>query len=91
MGVHDLSKYPEIKELLEIPEDEPIFIIRAQDMTSTEALATYSRTARMVGADEHFLRGMADIMMDFADWRIANQDKIKVPDSPTREGLDVLQ
>ena len=35
MGVHqDKEIYTKIKQLLDIPEDEPIFIIRAQDQFS---------------------------------------------------------
>jgi hypothetical protein len=41
MGVHDLDKYPEVKALLGIPEDEPIFILRAQDVLFRPTLAAY--------------------------------------------------
>lgn len=43
MGVHDLSVYPQVKELLGIPADEPIFILRAQDITYQPMLAVYEQ------------------------------------------------
>lgn len=41
MGVHNEAVYPEVKRLLGIPEDEPIFIIRAQDVLSADAIEGY--------------------------------------------------
>jgi hypothetical protein len=43
MGVHDLSVYKEVKALLEIPEDEPIFILRSQDILYPAAVAAYEQ------------------------------------------------
>ena len=80
MSVHDVQHYPEIKRLLSIPEDEPIFILRAQDEISVETIAGYSELAAEAGADRNFLDGMASVAMQFADWRASNRDRVKIPD-----------
>lgn len=41
MGVHDTDKYPAIKSLLGIPEDEPIFILRGQDALAADTIHHY--------------------------------------------------
>jgi hypothetical protein len=53
MGVHDVDKYPEIKRLLGIPEDEPIFIFRAQDFLMEDVVRYYQRryTANAIAID----------------------------------------
>lgn len=81
MGVNDTDKYPVIKDLLEIPQDEPIFILRAQDNAAMLSVSEYGFAARQVGASKEFIKEVNDISMDFADWRHNNRDKCKIPDS----------
>lgn len=79
MGVHDLDKYPEVKRLLGIPEDEPIFILRAQDKFSTETVAAYADIVfDEVSTD--FNDGMDENEKQFREWQSANKDKVKIPD-----------
>lgn len=42
MSVHDTDKYAEVKRILEIPEDEPIFILRSQDRFAPLAVEDYA-------------------------------------------------
>lgn len=81
MGVHDTEKYSAIKHLLGIPEDEPIFIVRAQDDASTALLSAYANiTYEQLGVPREFVRNIADLNMEFASWRTSNRDKCKTPD-----------
>jgi hypothetical protein len=80
MGVHDVKNYPEVKKLLGIPEDEPIFIIRAQDDVSIEAIAKYAGLAEKAGVNPNFLSGLVDVQLQFGEWRRVNREKVKIPD-----------
>lgn len=80
MGVHDKDKYPEIKRLLGIPEDEPIFILRAQDKCSFQTLIDYEDNVADVGADDIFLNGILKVQDEFSEWQGKNTDKVKTPD-----------
>ena len=62
-----------------IPDDEPIFILRAKDHNAEAALAFY-RT--LCSNKEH--RGViGKRISDFNDFKLANQKLMKEPDSPT--------
>ncbi len=84
MGVHqEPSVYTKIKDLLDIPDDEPIFIIRAQDKYSIDTLGEYIGLviARSKGADlGDWVGEVSSIGQTFVDWQKANIDKVKVPD-----------
>ena len=80
MGVHDVDKYPEVKRLLGIPEDEPIFIIRGKDESAMEAITAYTAIADRLGASNEFLQGMGGVSIQFAAWRTDNRHKVKIPD-----------
>ena len=86
MGVHqDREKYLQIKEILDIPADEPIFILRAQDKFSVTILQAYKQLARdgiRNRADNFFewSQQLSSVISDFINWRRDNKDKIKVPD-----------
>lgn len=85
-GVHeDNDTYYQIKSLLGIPPDEPIFIIRAQDKFSIEAIKSYLSHV-LWGARENRDRvdswsaNVASVINDFMQWQHNNEDKVKVPD-----------
>jgi hypothetical protein len=84
MGVHKTEVYPTIKRLLEIPEDEPIFILRAQDKLSVPILETYAGAARDNIHDSQLqwdmLIGLEIVVKDFERWQFENVDRMKVPD-----------
>lgn len=80
MGVHDTDKYPEIKSLLGIPEDEPIFIIRAKDKVAVDAIQTYGVLAFAVGASQEFVDGVNTCAAQFQVWQNEHTDIVKVPD-----------
>ncbi len=78
--VHDEEVYADIRELLYIPKDEPIFIIRAKDQVSVLVLMNYLAHAKKAGCSNEFLAEIAHIGNDFTDWRLKNPGKVKVPD-----------
>jgi hypothetical protein len=80
MGVHKTEVYPEIKKLLDIPEDEPIFILRAQDKAALPTLIDYEDEADHKGASDEFYNSLEPIYEDFRKWQADNPDKVKVPD-----------
>ena len=80
MGVHNTDAYPKIKELLGIPNEEPIFILRAQDKLSVPMIARYDIMAKQVedGPDEEWHDHIRDIQEAFLDWQ--HKNTTKVPD-----------
>jgi hypothetical protein len=80
MGVHKTEVYPEIKALLGIPEDEPIFILRAKDNASVSTLSHYENTAAALGSSDEFCIDVSVCTDNFENWRDKNRGKTKVPD-----------
>jgi hypothetical protein len=75
--------YMKVRELLEIPVDEPIFVLRAQDWFSVMILNYYlSRVMEDLTTEEaiKWEKDMAKVIHDFFMWRNVNPDKIKRPD-----------
>jgi hypothetical protein len=78
MGVHNAEAYPKIKELLGIPEDEPIFILRAQDGFSTRNIARYTNDVMLLAEkapDLEWKNHMEEIMQTFSDWQHTHTTK----------------
>ena len=84
MGVHDLKMYPAVKKLLDIPQDEPIFILRAQDILSTSVLVFYQEQYKNLGDHRRKSVGFYDrLSTEIEDrqlWRDEHLDSVKVPD-----------
>lgn len=64
---------------LNIPEDEPVFILRGQDATAVACLVRYANLHRDVGRDE-FHDSVVGVITQFETWQAANPDKVKIPD-----------
>ena len=88
MGVHQDNSdvYYQIKMILGIPKDEPIFIIRAQDKFSVKIIRYYHDLVRdgvrnipNKGFSE-WLSNVESITNNFLNWQRDNRDKVKVPD-----------
>jgi hypothetical protein len=79
MGVHT-ANYDAIRNELNITDDEPIFIIRAQDDASLATLADYMTNAKNNRASKHFLDDISEVIWRFGDWRVNNESKCKTPD-----------
>jgi hypothetical protein len=72
------GKYGQV-EIEGIPEDEPVFIIRARDRLSVAALDAYAELANIGGeVEEEFLDQIDGVTGDFKIWQ--RQNETKVPD-----------
>lgn len=87
MGVHQSDDiYYQIKSILGIPPDEPIFIIRAQDRYSVKTIQSYRKKVRdgtkIEDAEKVFkwYEQVGSIINNFINWQRDNRDKVKVPD-----------
>ena len=60
-----------------IPADEPVFIVRAQDKTST-ALLDFAATKVLKKNPEH-AKAIRGVRRAFLDWRRQNPDQVKDP------------
>lgn len=88
MGVHDTDTYPEIKMLLGIPVDEPIFILRSQDRLFRPMLNVYEGfyvTFTGIGTSEgdgmtteqwQFAENVLDIAEEARQWQKTHATKI---------------
>ena len=84
MGVHNMKDYTKVRKTLGIPEDEPIFILRAQDMLSIPTIARYDVAAREIAEHERpgkeWFESLEAHQAEFAKWQAENLDKVKIPD-----------
>jgi hypothetical protein len=83
MGVHKTDEYGKIKEILDIPIDEPIFILRGQDILAVRTVEGYIDNAREYtkdGITVGWMQNMEFVREEFMDWARSNMDKLKVPD-----------
>jgi hypothetical protein len=87
MSVHD-ADYKKIKELLGIPEDEPIFVLRAQDQLSVPTIQRYAVFAmgieptidRPQPFTAEWLENKDAVIAEFVQWQQANPAAVKLPD-----------
>jgi hypothetical protein len=84
VGVHD-ADYKKVKKLLNVPEDEPIFIVRGQDDLACAIVTRYENMARQIEDPNlkpaaEWYDNMADMINEFANFRNNHPDRIKIPD-----------
>ena len=81
MGVHESDEiYAEIKDLLGIPQDEPVFILRGQDRAYTQTLKDYQHNAMVVNASEEFLKSLDDCRDEGVEFALQNPERMGTPD-----------
>lgn len=66
--------------LAAIPEDEPIFVLRAQDKAASRAIRAWIDAAASLGADKDKVAGVRCTLFAFVEWQTANPTRVKVPD-----------
>jgi hypothetical protein len=80
MMAHD-AKYGRVTtEKKDIPDDEPVFLIRAQDEGAVSAINGYAEVAYSVGASDAFVEWVRTIADEIRDWQEEHRDRVKVPD-----------
>lgn len=63
-----------------IPDDEPVFILRAQDEVAPDAVEDYAYTSRDRGSPESHVNAVLAAAADMRAWQLNNSDRVKVPD-----------
>lgn len=73
------AKYGDI-DVPGIPDDEPIFIIRAKDRSAPQAIMQYAETSIINGSPSEHAASCRQIAGDFRSWQEENQDVVKPGD-----------
>lgn len=73
------EKYGKLK-IGNIPDDEPVFVLRAQDVVAMNTLENYAHQAEVMGAKKSFVKDVLAVRDSFQKWQDDNDDKVKVPD-----------
>ncbi len=63
-----------------IPDDEPVFIMRAKDSCAPQAINQYAELAIVAGSPSEFAAACRRVATQFREWQGENQDKVKTPD-----------
>lgn len=71
-------------ERKQVPEDEPVFVIRGADAMACPLLSAYYERCTAGGAEAEHLASVEAEYTRFADWQEAHPERVKVPD--TRPG-----
>lgn len=70
-----------ITEHGDIPDDEPVIVFRARDITTTSLLAHYLKICAKEGSPRRHLHIIIETLERFRVWQMNNPDRVKVPDS----------
>lgn len=62
-----------------VPEDEPLFLVRARDYLAIPLLEHYRRMSEIDGCNEWHLERLEQRIRLFEEWRDMNPDKMKQP------------
>jgi hypothetical protein len=65
---------------IDIPEDEPIFILRGQDLAAADTIAVYAEACRSLSAPAAHIEAAENIAARFIRWAAEHPDRMKVPD-----------
>jgi hypothetical protein len=80
MGVHDIDKYPAVKAMLDIPDDEPIFILRGKDKLAFQTIMNYQSMAVSRRCPEAFIGDLDKVLERFEEWQDQHSELMKLPD-----------
>lgn len=63
-----------------VPDDEPVFVIRGKDKAAVNAIRSYARAAYDIGAGQVLLENAHDCANEIKDWQEGHPEQVKVPD-----------
>lgn len=63
------------------PADEPLFLLRGQDLAAKGTTAAYLDECEGIGCDRAHVEGVERARADLVWWQEANPERVKVPDS----------
>ena len=79
--IHARKDYNSIQDSSgHIPEDEPVFLIRAKDKVGPLAVETWAELAMVAGADENIVRHAKEHAQRMREYQLKHG--FKVPDMP---------
>lgn len=83
---HD-GKYGRVTtEFGEIPDDEPVIVFRARDVTTDKLLPYYAMLCMKAGSPLRHIQLVFAAHVRFRQWRADNRDKVRMPDSERSRG-----
>lgn len=78
---HARSDYNRIQDPEgKIPEDEPVFLLRAQDVTAPAVVKWWCNLARQHGASENIIEAARSQVDEMIKWQ--KEHGMKIPDMP---------
>jgi hypothetical protein len=80
VSVHDKEHYADIKKLLDIPPEEPIFILRGQDRSAIPVLNFYYLNNAQLSGPEKWINDLADAIGEFSIFANNHPERMKEPD-----------
>jgi hypothetical protein len=60
--------------------DEPVFILRAQDILAPRVVVRWAHLAEQAGSPQDKVRAALQVAKQMADWQANNQHRVKLPD-----------
>lgn len=63
-----------------IPDDEPVFVLRASDTVALAAITNYREMCMLVNCNVAHTDAIQQFLSDFEDWRSAHKSDIGDPD-----------
>lgn len=63
-----------------IPDDEPVFLVRAKDIVSFDLLLAYLVMCQEEGCSQSHLRGIVSAIHKFNEWQSVHRDSMRTPD-----------
>jgi len=63
----------------EIPEDEPLFLLRGRDALALDVLRQYDLVARDNGCNDLHLAGIQQVIRKFAAFKVEHPERMKQP------------
>jgi hypothetical protein len=80
------EKYGRVStERKDIPDDEPVFVIRARDVTAVPAIRAYAQACAGAGAAPAHLDGVHAAARAAYAWQQENPGLVKLPDTAPGE------
>ena len=60
--------------------DEPVFILRAQDILAPRVVVRWAHLAEQAGTAQDKVRGALEVAKQMADWQVNTPHRVKGPD-----------
>lgn len=76
------GKYGRITtEFGDIPEDEPVFLLRGRDAATVAAIQSYEAVCVALGSPQRHLNGVQEARERIRMWQQENRSRVRVPQS----------